>query len=70
VNNEERVARCIDGEIKIAIAAVEEASRLMSDSDSPLTNMQVLLYQDRFGAVVRDLRLIAEMTGKTVQSST
>ncbi len=70
MDEKQPVAQCIDGEIKIAVAAVEEVSRLMGDSDSPLSYLQVLLYQDRFSAIVRDLRHLAEMIAKTSQKPT
>jgi hypothetical protein len=70
VDEKQRVVRCIDGEVKIAIAAVEEVSHLMGDLGTPLHHLQVLLYQDRCDAIIRDLRHLAEMTAKAAQSPT
>jgi hypothetical protein len=66
--------RCIASDIEnglmFAMTALDETSRLMGRSDSPLNTVQIVYFQHRCRSIVRELRHMFEATSQTPQQPT
>lgn len=65
----QRIAQSIVGELGLALAATEEADRLIQLDDSPFTRLHVTLYSDRCRALRAELRQLTDKIATIVHEA-
>ena len=70
MDEEQRVAQRIDGELRVAVAALEEVTHYLGDDSCPLSCLLITLYQDRCAGFVRSSQYMTEMTAQSTRKPT